>query len=278
MRLYGVRQPFFSPDGDAGTGGEGTGGDGGVVKDAAYWEGEARKAFADRDKAKRAIKALEESGRVVSDDQLAKFRELEAEAAKAEEERAKKAGEFDALRQNLVKKYDAELQERDAKLSTLSTRFKDTVVHAEFGKATDYFGGETAKTILDVELAIAALGRYVTVEDDQESPLGYRVVVKDRSDNIILGKDGKPAPFVDAIGELITTLPNKDRILRGSGKTGSGSSGGSSHVQGERGAVNIAVPIHRDSLTDPNVRRQVHSQLAKAGGQQMGRAWDRSQK
>lgn len=194
--------------------------------DAAFYREEAKKAFAARDKVKDELRAIRESGRVLTDEQIERFRALEESAAKAEEDRAKKAGEFDSLRVQLTEKHQKELTEREQKLGTLAERFKRTVVKAEFGAASEYFGGgESSKTILDVELGIAALGKYVVVEETDEDT-GYRVVVKDPRGQTILGKDGNPAPFTVAIGELIQQLPNRDRILRGSGKTGSGSSGG----------------------------------------------------
>jgi hypothetical protein len=190
---------------------------------------EAKLAFAARDKAKKEADELRK--RVLSEDDLAEYQALKASQAKAEEDKAKKAGEFETLKAQLARKHEAEIAERETKLSSLSQRFKDTVVKAEFGSASDYFNGtETSKTILDVEIGMAAFGRYVHVEDADDDPRGYRVVVKTPKGETIVGKDGNPAPFADAIGELIAQLPNKDRILRGSGKTGSGSSGGSTHT------------------------------------------------
>lgn len=189
---------------------------------------EAKKAFEARDKAKRELD--EARKRALSDDQLAEYETLKAQHVKAEEDRAKKAGEFETLRSQLSEKHKAELLDRETKLTSLSQRFKQTVIRAEFGAASDYFNGSDAsKTILDVDLGMAALGKYVAVEDTDDD-IGYRVVVKTPKGDTIFGADGNPAPFSDAIGELIKQLPNRDRILRGGGKTGSGSSGGSTHA------------------------------------------------
>lgn len=191
---------------------------------------EAKKAFEARDKAKKELQSLLDSGRVITDDQVEKYKKLEEAAAKSEEDRKRKSGEWDSLRTQLAEKHANEIKERDSKLSTLSQRFKNTVVRAEFGAASDYFNGsDSSKTILDVDLGMAFLGKFVQVEDTDDE-IGYRVVVKKPNGDIIIGDDGNPAPFASAIGELIKTLPNKDRILRGSGKTGSGSSGGSTHA------------------------------------------------
>lgn len=215
-------------DDDKGQGGnpQDGGAGGGKRDDAAFYQEEAKKAFEARDKVKHELRKLQESGRILTDEQVERYKALEDAAAKAEEDRAKKAGEFDTLKNQLLTRHQQEIDEREKKLSGLSERFKRTVVKAEFGAAGEYFSGaDTSKTILDVELGMAALGKYVVVEDTDDE-FGYRVVVKNPRGETIVGKDGNPAPFSVAIGELIQQLPNRDRILRGSGKTGSGSSGG----------------------------------------------------
>jgi len=207
------------------------------------------------------------------------FETLKEQQAKAEEERAKKAGEFETLKQQqkerldqAVKEHQKALAEKDQRFSGLSERFKSTVVRAEFGAATDYFSGsESSKTILDVDLGMAALGKFVHVEDVEDDPMGYRVIVKKPNGDTIFGADGNPAPFAEAIGELIKALPNRDRILRGSGKTGSGSSGGSN-----RGADQIDLTrLTADSFRDPKVREALKRRAANAGGLQIGPAFDR---
>lgn len=237
--------------------------------DADFYKAEAKKAFETRDKLKAQLRALEESGRVLTDEQIEKYRQLEDAAAKAEEDRKRKAGEFDSLRVQLTEKHQKELADREAKIGALSQRFKDTVVKAEFGAATDWFGGEGAKTILDVELGLAYLGKYVRIEDDDGDPRGYRVVVVGPNNQPIVGRDGNPAPFADAVGELISQLPNKDRILRGSGKTGSGSSGGSRTTEGHMD-VDIRRAMSPAELRDPKVRAALRQQAAQAGGLQVG--------
>ena len=235
-----------------------------------YWKAEAKKAFAERDQAKKKAKDLE--GKVFDDDTRAEYYALKAAADKAEETRAKKAGEFETLKQQLTDKHGKEIKDRDAKISNLSERFKRTVIRAEFGAATDYFSGaESSKTIFDVDMAIGYLGKFVSVEDVEDDPDGFRVVVKNPKGNTILGADGNPAPFAQAIGELIAALPNKDRILRGSGRTGSGSSGGSK--QGGSAPVDTGRLTPGD-FADPKVREQVRREQAAAGGLQMGRYWD----
>ena len=269
MHLYGPRQRFFNTDGAAGAAAGGDADPEKLKERLAYLETESKQAYKDRDAAKQTLKRLQESGAVLSDEDRQLFDKLKKDAAAAEEAAAKKAGEYDKLTKQLADKYAGDLKDRDGKIDTLSTRLRNTLVEAEFGKAGDLFGGESAKTILDVEMAIALLGRYVVVEDAEDSPRGYRVVVKNTAGETIVGKDGKPAPFGEAITEVITALPNKDRILRGSGKTGSGSSGGA--VGGTERPLNL-FNLTPDQLKDPKVLEQLRK-LAPTGGLVMGEAY-----
>jgi hypothetical protein len=172
--------------------------------------------------------------------------------------------------QQAVKAKDAEIAKRDEQINRWSERFKDKVKKAEFGAAVEYFSGaDSSKTILDVEMGMAILGRFVdvTVDDNGDA----QVIVKKPNGDVILGADGNPAAFADGIGERIKTLPNKDRILRGSGKTGSGSSGGSTTATQQ--LVDTA-RLKSGDFSDPKVREAVKRQQAAAGGLQIGRAFD----
>ncbi len=244
------------------------GGGGGGQKDASYWEAEAKKAFQDRDAAKKRAKELE--GKVLTDEQADRYRALEEASAKAEEDRKRKAGEFDQWRDTITKKHATELDTERQKVTTTTQRYHQSLIRSEFGAAAEFFGAhDTSKTILDVELGMAALGKYVDVEETDQ---GDRVIVKSPTGQTILGKDGNPAPFAEAIGELIALLPNKDRILRGSGKSGSGNSGGANFVNGQVD-LNRLTPA---DFRDPKIRAAVKQRTAAAGGLQFGPAWDRS--
>ena len=91
-----IMGPLHMPDGDGGADGANANGGANGTKDAAYWEAEAKKAFQDRDAAKKRAKELE--GKVLSDEQAERYKALEDAAAKAEDERKRKAGEFDQWR------------------------------------------------------------------------------------------------------------------------------------------------------------------------------------
>jgi hypothetical protein len=227
-------------------------------------------AIAESAKLRKQIAEL--SGKVLSDEDRKVFDELKQQAATLEEDRKKKAGEFDQLKADLVKKHGEELGKKDESIKTLSGRFKNTVVKAAFGSAIDYFGGQGAKTIFDVDMAEAVLGRYVEVADTDDA-VGYRVQVKGVDGKVIIDpKTAQPMEFSKAIGELINVLPNKDRILRGSGKTGSGNSGGHGSGQNDKDLDN---PKTSSDFKDPKVREAVRKKHDAAGGIQSGAIFER---
>lgn len=273
-RWYGV----FSDEG--GAAGAGAGAGSGVELDLTdelkasdpqeywkrYWKKEsgAASAFVARDQTRQRMKELEA--------QVAKAEQEKRERdAKAEEEKLKAAGQWDGLRVQLTEKHAKELADREAALQKERDRRIKRSVDAAFGSLTsgsaDYFSGsEGSKTVWDVWTAQRALGQFVHVEDNDAGD--EVIVVKDPKGNTIIGDDGNPAPFATAIGELIKLLPNKDRILRGSGKTGSGSSGG---------ATGGREPIDLRNLTpaqrrDPKILAQLRAQRPE-GGIVMGEAY-----
>lgn len=270
MRLGQVDSWTHFEEPDAGSGGGDSTATATTGKDASYWEAEAKKAFRDRDAVKQRARELE--AKVMSDEDRQLFESLKEQQAKAEEARKRKEGEFDTLRNQLIEKHKAEVQEISTKFATLSDRFKQSTKLSLFGAATEWFGGDTAKTVLDVQLGMDVLGKYVVVEDVDDDPMGYRVVVKKPNGEPILGADGNPAPFAEAIGEVIKALPNKDRILRGSGKTGSGSAGGKT---GTMTAPDLHTLTERARKGDKDALAALKSRQGQPGGIVFGSAFSR---
>lgn len=241
--------------------------------DADYFREEAKKAFKARDEYKTKLRSLEESGRVLTDEQVERYKALEQAAANAEEERKRKAGEFDQWRADIAKKHETALQAEARKAQEATDRFHATLRDHAFSSATEWFGGPTAKTILTPDIAAAYFGRYVKVEVDESG--AERVVVTGPDNHVILDeKTGKPAAFAKAIGELIGMLPTKDSILRGSGKTGSGNSGGSGGTD-RGGDVDVRRAMTAAELSDPVVRAKLRQQMANAGGLQVAAGLNR---
>ena len=88
-------------------------------------------------------------------------------------------------------------------------------------------------------------------------------------------KTGKPAAFDAALLELINVLPNKANILRGSGKTGSGSSGGNNDTT-KLGEIDFTKPLTAEQLADPKVKAAYDRRMSSAGGIQIGSAFDKA--
>jgi hypothetical protein len=157
---------------------------------------------------------------------------------------------------------------RDPQEDAAKTELEKTLIGLKFAGASSLFG-ETGKTVLTPEIAEAYFSRYVSVEEIDGRKT---VVVKDNDGHVILNaKTGKPADFAEAMAEVIEAMPNKAHIFRGSGKTGSGSSGGSTTATQQ--LVDTA-RLKSGDFSDPKVREAVKRQQAAAGGLQIGRAFD----
>jgi hypothetical protein len=265
-----IAMPMFEDPADPGNpnpGGE---------KDAAYYKAEAQKAFTARDEAKKRQRELEEQGLIITPEQKKRLADLEEAAAKAEEEQKRKSGEFEAWRKDVTAKHQTDIQQRDQRLTALEQEIANDKIEAAFGAATDYFGGgEKAKTILTPRIAVRTFSEYVKYEEydfgDEDGGKRKVIVVRDAKNKIIRGDGGHPAPFNEAIGKLIESHPDKDHILRGSGKTGSGARGGSG---GKGGKVDFA-NLTAEQMQDPEIIAEAKRRTAAAGGIVMGSAFDR---
>lgn len=279
MKRYGpgwahmIAMPTFDEPGEGGGGG----GDG---KDVAFYQAEAKKAFEARDQLKKRMRELEEGGLVMTPEQKARLAELEKNAADAEEARKKKEGEFESWRKDITSKHQTELQKATERATALEKEIENDKIAAAFGAATDLFGGgEKSKTILTPSLATRTFREHVSYEeyDFGEEDGGKRktIVVRDTKGKIIRGDGGHPAPFAEAIARLIDGHPDKDHILRGSGKAGSGARGGGG--SGKRGEIDFN-HLTPEQMRDPEVIEANKRRLAAAGGIVSGEAWERRAK
>lgn len=240
--------------------------------DLEYHKGEAKKAFLARDEVKQKLRDIE--GRVITDDDRVLFEKLRKEHADLEEQRKLKAGEFEAAKQELEKRHATETGKLKDQLATISKRLRDREVDNAFFGATEYFGGNDAKTILPPDIARDSLGKYVEVQevDLGDGTKATQVVVKDARGETIRGDDGKPAPFAEAIGTLILGLPNKDRILRGSGKVGSGSSGGAHGAAYNQSDLDADVKAVQRG--DKEAMKRLQARQGRIGGMVRGAAFE----
>lgn len=248
-RFFGVRMPLRFPD-----------------EGVEYYKAEAQKAFQARDEAKAEIKRLRDEGLVLSAEDRKVFNELIASKKKIEEDKLAAAGEYDKLRKQLEDSHATALETERNTAATLRTRLHEQIIAAQFGGAADLFGGHAgARTIFDAPTAMKVLGEYVKVVDDPKAASGFRVEVA--------GPDGKAvtgSTFAEQLGKVIDALPNKDRILRGSGKAGSGSGGPGDGRSNSTDTRNLKA----EDFSDPKVRAAVKDDLRDSGGIVHGRAFD----
>ena len=235
-------------------------------KGSDYYKTEAQKAFKDRDAAKQALRALEASGRVLSDEQVARYKALEEAAAQAEDDKKKKAGEWDSLREQLTKKHSSELADRENKLKAAEEKWQRTMIGLAFAGATDVFGKD-ALTIYSAKAGERIFGEHVSIDENGVA------TVTDRDGHVILDAEtGKPASFSAAMRELIQSLPDKADHLRGSGKTGSGNSGGSTTPMNPADVTELT---KRAQQGDKDAIAALQKRRAASGALVMGSAFSR---
>lgn len=231
--------------------------------------------------AARIKRELEEIKRQLpTEEQRARWAELETEAQKAEEERIKKSGEFDNWRTMINDKHAKELndiaQQREneaAKRASIESELTATLVGREFADAVDLFG-PAGKTVLLPAVAQSYFAPHVAVETatGPDGRVERRVVVKDAHGTVIVDpKTGRPLPFAKAMWEVIEAHPQKAYLLRGSGKVGAGSPGGG--YDGD-GGVDIS-RLKSGDFQDPKVREAVRAKMNVAGGLQFGPGFDK---
>lgn len=253
--------------------GEGGGSGGGGTQTEAE-----KKALFERDAAQATLTRLQSELEalkklVPSADQQKRLQELETAAAKAEEDRKTKAGEWESLKTELVTKHNTELEKMKTQIADLHATIADGEIDRAFAGAyidkSPLFGGDDALTILPPELASAALRKFVTVEMVDGKPV---LKVKDGAGKLVIDTStGNAKAFAPALLDVINGLPTKDRILRGSGKTGSGSSGGGETTRGDK--VDFA-NLTTEQMKDPKIIAAAKARTAAAGGISMGTAFD----
>lgn len=246
-------------DGDGGGGG----GDDAIRK--AQFERDS--AIAEQQKLQKQLDAMK--GQLLTDEDRKLFDKLKTDQAKAEEDKKRAEGKFDELRSQLLEKHTGEVKTLTERAEAAEKRLRDTLISREFAGATGLFSGAAeSKTVLTHDIAESYFKPFVDLAED-----GKSVVVKNAQGQIVLDpKTGKPMAFADALVEVINTLPNKNNILRGSGKTGSGNSGGGNGGSNDTVDFSNLTPTQ---MRDPKIIAEAKRRTAAAGGIVNGEAFER---
>ena len=152
-------------------------------------------------------------------DQIA---ELKQAADKADEDKARAAGEWDTLRQKLADNHAAELKKRDDRIAALEASEHSAVVKTGLMTAL----AEAGATEEGLALLPDQLKNRAKIEDDN----GERVLkILDADGTTMIGKDGRDATFTDLVAKVTDKFPSlfKATVKPGSGKQPGGNGAGS---------------------------------------------------
>lgn len=141
------------------------------------------------------------------------YKTLKEQAAKAEEERALKAGEFDSVKKQLVEAHAKEKAAWDAEKATLRQSLENNVLIAS---ATQAIAAEKGSALL-----LMPHVRSRTKLDDTGNP-----VVVDDTGNVRIDAQGKPMSINALIAEMKADVATFGRAFDGSGIGGAGSNPG----------------------------------------------------
>lgn len=234
---------------------------------------ERETAAAEAARVKRELEELR--GKVPTDEERAKWRELEEKERQAEEKRLQDSGQFEAWRKSIQDTHTRELSElrgqvelASQRATSVETELNDSLIAQCFAAAVDLFGPAGYTTMLP-EMAQSYLGKhvYVTVGTDNSGKTVRRVVVRDASGvDIMDPATGKPEVFSKAMKQVIDKHPYRQHMLRGSGKVGANNSGGAG--DGESG-VNLD-RLKPADFKKKEVRDAIRNRMNNSGGLQIG--------
>lgn len=199
-----------------------------AVKDAMKKKERARKAEEERGETAKTLEGLSTQLTELFGDEvtLEDLQERIAEKKKNEEELLRKSGEFDELKKRLVSehkkqvdtlngKYGADVKALQGKLEAAEANIRKLLVSNSFG-ASKYISEELTLTPSKAE---KLYGEHFKVEDTDNGP----VMMAYMGDQPLVDGDGKPKSFDEAMREIIDADDDKELLIRGRAKPGSGS-------------------------------------------------------
>ena len=155
------------------------------------------------------------------------YRKLKAATAEAEEKKAKDAGQFDTLKQQLIEKHNGDLKKVQLELDTDRAFIREVLADSVATKELAAAGGN-AKLLLP-----HVLKQIDVVRGDDGK---YSAVVKDAKGNVRIGNaQGAPMTIAELVAEFKAS-EDYAAAFSGSGASGSGAAG-SSTAAGAAGTV-----------------------------------------
>lgn len=155
------------------------------------------------------------------------------------------AGEVEKVKAEISKVFEAKLNDATAKTQTLEQQLYAEKIGGSFARSKLI----AEKLAIPSDLVQAKFGQAFKIEDG-------KVVAYDSTGNKIFSRSrpGELADFDEAIESLIDQYPHKDSILKASGATGSGASGGTQQTHGKptmtRNQFNALSPTERVSAVN----------------------------
>jgi hypothetical protein len=171
--------------------------------------------------------------------------------AKIDQKKLIDAGKVDEVRQQMKEEYEKKLAAKDTDLSARDKTIYDLMVANKFS-ASSWFNGDKPKTVLTPALAKAYWGENFRIEDGRVA-----AYTSDGKQILSSADPSKPADFDEAIEILISSNPDKDKLLRANG-------GGPGGFGGKGGASTVTTFVEFTALP-------VKEKAALVG--KMGRAW-----
>lgn len=159
---------------------------------------------------------------------LDRVKDLDAEklldSGKVDRIKADMTAAFDEKAKKAAAKYEALMKEREEALARKDSHIRQLIVGSKFATC-DLFSGVDPKTTLPAAIAESYFGKHFRVEEKDSN---VRVVAYDHAGEVIQSRErpGEEASFEEAIQILFDRFPDRDKLLRAQGGSGSGSTGG----------------------------------------------------
>lgn len=179
-----------------------------------------------------------------------RYRELEAAAAEAERKRAEAQGDFKSLEKQLIDRHQAELGQKDSKITKLSSALEKRLIDAQLAEAIAKAGAKPSFVPL-LKLEGRQFVRVKETDEDFDS-----FVVDERGNPLVA--DGKGTPMtIDLLVEQTLKTKYPDAFM-GTGSSGGGATKSSGGAGGSNKTItagdNDAFLSNLDGILDGSVK------------------------